>query len=247
MPIPSATYSQMCELRKILNNQYQISELQIVESVAFSMAMVVRSALGLHADNGIVGVIYDDSTAGLISLACARHLVNAGCSIKLIVLGNENFSSPLLQQLLHPLEELHTPPFTWSEIQKLGQTDEFLASCHNVICGLAPTKNNLADIHHKLITELNDHSVPVHCIKAPLGLDITGTTLSQDSLYASSTLSLGIPYLALEKASDFIGRHYLADISLPSIEIEKITGISMPLVFAEQPVIQIYTEEIVAE
>ncbi len=238
--LPGASIAEMAQLRSSLDTQIGVSTLQIAESVAFSMAMVVRSALGLHAYQASIGILYHDTLSGWAALATARHLSNAGCSMTLVKCSETNPPSAQLEQLLRPLEALGLTISSWSDLSRNGATESFLSSCHNLVCGIsaADTINEYQTI--SLTTALNEHSIPVHCIEAPLGLNLDTGQAHEHTLYASSTLSLGIPYQGLAAGHDWVGRHYLADISLPQALIEEQKGAPFPILFSEQPVIQIF-------
>jgi hypothetical protein len=58
-------------------------------------------------------------------------------------------------------------------------------------------------------------------------------------LFASSTLSLGLPLAGLSGGRDRVGRHYVCDVSF-SKEIFARAGVAWTPLFAEQPVVQIF-------
>ena len=238
--ISGASIEEIEQLRSTLSSQIGLLDLQIAESAAFSMAMVVRSALGLHADQASIGILYNDTLAGWIALATARHLSNAGCSMTMVECSRIEQPSTILTQLRQPLRALRLAELSWQDIKKLGNLENFLSSCHNLVCGISGANPLSKQDKRSLTSALNEHSVPVHCIEAPLGIDLNSGKASEETLYASSTLSLGIPYQGLAMGHDWVGRHYLADISLPFSTITEIIGRPFPILFSEQPVIQIF-------
>ncbi len=243
---PGASVAEMEKLRGLLSSELGVTSLQIVESVAYSMAMVVRVALGLTADQASVGVIYNDSLAGWISLAAARHLFNAGCKTQLVRCEDTPTPSPILEQLKRPLSYLKMHEATFSVLRARREVKPFLASCHNVLFGISPESSFATDERcQSIVRTLNENSIPVHAIEAPLGVDLDSGVPGEAPLFASSTLSLGVPYSGLAAGTAHTGRHYLADISLPYPLISETLGCQFPALFSEQPVIQIFpvTEE----
>ena len=234
----------MQQLRKTLETDLSIAPIQVVESVAYSLAMIVRAALGLHAAESYIAVLYQDTLEGWIALATARHLVNAGSHTRLISYAISGSPSTMLLQLLKPLRFLGLPESDFDKLASRSEINDLLSSCHNLLCGVSPDSlTNAHNSHSELISCLNDHSIPVHCINAPLGISLHDGKPVGEPLYASSTLSLGIPFQALAAAHEFVGRHYLADISLPFSIIQATINAPFPCLFSEQPVIQIFPQE----
>lgn len=235
---PGVSSAGRAAVRSALASELGITDLQIAESVAFSMSMVVRAALGLHANQAEIAVLVHDSLPGWIALATARHLINAGSRAQLVEWLPSGTPTPIFSQLRRPLDVLGTQVRSWDDLIQSGETESFLSSCHALICGIDalhrhPQQDSLCQV-------LNEHSIPVHSIELPLGLDPDTGIPAQDTLYASSTLCLGIPLEGLDAGAEFAGRLYLADISLSSVLIEHLLKLSFPILFAEQPVIQIF-------
>ena len=237
--------NQMSELRTALEGEIGVSTLQIVESVAYSMAMVVRVALGLTAEEASVGVLYSDSLPGWIALATARHLKNSGCETRLVQCDDQDLPSPTLSLLKKPLQFLNVIEYSFDQLKEKRELKPFLGSCHNLICGVSLANGKVPhDRAMQIIESLNENAVPVHSIDAPLGVNLDSGEAHEQPLYSSSTLSLGIPYKGLGIGNRYVGRHYLADISIPAELSKRILGLELPTLFAEQPVIQIFPEEV---
>ena len=79
------TFTAFTDLLKTLNEKYYVSSIQIIESASFSLAMVIRSHLGLSAEGGKIGIIAKDNLAGSLALAAARRLYNAGTNSTIII------------------------------------------------------------------------------------------------------------------------------------------------------------------
>jgi NAD(P)H-hydrate repair Nnr-like enzyme with NAD(P)H-hydrate epimerase domain len=209
-----------------------ISPLQVAEAASYSMAMVVRYALGLSATGGRVCALVGDSIAGAVALATLRHLVNAGAEGLILTVSKE---AKLLVPQLAPLSKMGVPLEVLSAATSLG---EIAASCHNVIFGLFGT-TGADSLLQEIVSVLNEQQTPIHTIEAPLGLDLQTGAVSRQALFASSTLSLGAPYSALNPGQECVGRHYLCDISFTQAMYQKYGDDLSPL-FAEQPVTQIF-------
>jgi len=202
------------------------------------MAMVVRYALGLSAAGGEVTLVVGDTISGQIALATARHLVHGGALTHIFVLSASPDLSPDFEKQKLALEALGMASSLHPPAGIPEDMEEAVSRSHNVICGLSGVPvEGLGD----LLDLLNDSPTPVHTVESPIGIDLTTGTVKGTPLFASSTLSLGVPLSGLKTGKDLVGRHYIADISLPSSLLAEY-GIPFPTLFSEQPVQQILSE-----
>jgi hypothetical protein len=228
-------------IRAQLWDHYGITVTQSIEAASFSLAMVVRYALGLSATGGKVAAIVAPCFAGGVVLAGMRHLVNAGCQgIILEIPGNEP-NRKVADSYAHQLsilEKMGVPKVLWESHLPLEPFHEALVDMHNVIFGVtkgSPTDGQLVDRVSNLMNEIR---TPVHCVECPWGLNTATLSLEGVTLYASSTLSCGAVLEGLYQFRDYVGRHYICDLSIP----ETLTAPHEPglnHLFSEQPVLQI--------
>jgi NAD(P)H-hydrate repair Nnr-like enzyme with NAD(P)H-hydrate epimerase domain len=225
-------------IRAALINKYYLNNLQIAEAASYSMAMVVRYALGLTAQDGQVLVFVNDSLPGLISLATARHLSVAGSSCTVITYNNRDNKSAEFSSLVNITKALQIPIHDSVNVDSI---EVMLNNSHNVILGLFDIERPVNSDYDKLIEILNEARTPIHCIDMPLGVDVeTGQGLS-NPLFASSTLSLGTVYSGLFNGATYAGRHYICDISICK-ELYLSEGLDLCPLFYEQPVTQIFPQ-----
>lgn len=238
--LPAFSCAQLAALHQALP-ALGIEPAQIVEAASYSLAMVVRYALGLSAEGGQVGAIVSDCLAGAVALATIRHLANSGAVAQIILLGDERtFKSPARKQL-EISAKMQTATCGWrNEAANRPRLGSLLESCHNIICGFSdPLNPDAPSADSTLIEMLNEASTPLHCIECPYGIDPDDGRPSPQALFCSSTLSLGAPLKGLYNGSEYAGRHYLCDISITPAMYESC-GVNLAGLFAEQPVLQIY-------
>lgn len=240
--VEGISFAARCQILAELRAMGLLEE-QIAEAASYSMAMVVRYALGLSASDGQVCAIAGDCVAGQIAMATLRHLVNAGANGRLVVIKG---AEPLSQQLgrqLELLKPLNVATATAaSPGQILGSAAPLTANVHNVICGTFEARGVAAADLKGLIDHLNDASTPLHCLEAPAGVDPDSGAPVGPPLFASSTLSLGAPLSGLHSGNEYAGRHYLCDISVTRDMYAKLGLRSAHSAFAEQPVVQLFKE-----
>ena len=239
LPIPGITPEDFQEIFRITLSDYGISVLQAAENGGFSLAMVVRYALGLSAEGGHSAIIYNDSLAGAVTLAGARHLVNAGASVKLFHIIDPGCINAQVQaeinNLLTPLKKMGAEPTDILSHLPPHALHEELPRCHNVILGMGTTDSIKMSY---FVDALNDSPAPIHCVQCPLGLNPILGKPTTNTIFASSTLSLGAPLVGLSEGAEYVGRHYVCDISIPHVVYSE-RGINYPFLFSDQPVKQI--------
>lgn len=235
----------MERMRCELVESYGISHAQIVEASSYSMAMVVRFALGLSATGGAVIALVNDSLAGWVAVATARHLANAGAKVTVVtpfeLTETKAKTMPELSRQLAPLSVMGIDHMSWTSAKENEFFNNQIQSSHNVICGLFAAGNTVSTLEDDITTILNEAKTPVHTVEAPIGLDVDSGQPTGKPLFASSTLSLGAPYKGLYFGNDYVGRHYVCDISLTKSIYEK-EGVDLTCLFAEQPVIQVFSD-----
>ena len=218
---------------------YGITIPQICEAASYSMAMVVRVALGLSADRAVIGALVTDSLSGWTALAAVRHLVNAGSVCQLV---GVQLPDPLSEQFklqLRPLEKMGAELVRWNDASQNPQMSQLVLDCHAVLCGLFSASGPPGAFEENIAGVINELQTPIHTIQCPLGVDPDDGSHRRGAIVSSSTISLGMPLMGLHKAHDFVGRHYLCDISLTRQLYQK-GGSDLTPLFAEQPVIQIF-------
>lgn len=238
LAFPGVTRSKSEELRRELYSEFGITPTQIAEAASYSMAMVVRFALGLSAQGGRVCALFRDCLGGYIALATARHLVNAGCDATLIFTGDDSNPSSELQAQLKTLDRMGLTCTIWNSSGQNEAITELLGECHNCIVGLFDPSKEADPFDSNITDVINEVSTPLYAVEAPLGVDVD-SGVSNNPVFASCTLSLGIPYVGLHPGHEYVGRHYLCDISLTR-ELYKKVELNLAPVFAEQPVQQIF-------
>lgn len=241
---PGFTKEQLRTMFLQLESDLGLTAAQYCEAASYSMAMVVRYALGLTAEGGKVTGLIADTRAGWVALGTLRHLQNCGAGVHLITLPDPEQGSADLKLQLKPLLKSGAQLHPWSLlIDKNPLISELFSTSHNIICGLYDPSNDNKLQHPELVQTLNDLSTPIHCIEAPLGINEDDGKPGAEPLFASSTLSLGAPFTGLFWGHQYVGRHYLCDVSL-SPHVYSQAGFDLSLLFAEQPVVQIHPKDL---
>lgn len=242
VPVSGISQATFERLVGSLTREYGLTTTQIVESASYSMAMVVRAALGLSAAGGRICALATDSLSGWISIATMRHLANGGADPLIVLVAPQQQSSPELEQQLKPLGKMGVPIFDWAPSGNEKDFAALIESCHNIILGVTAIGTSTPAFQEPLVEILSELPTPLHCIQSPLGVNPDTGAVHKASIFASSTMSLGIPLAGLHPAREYVGRHYVCDISFARQQyIEE--GQDLTLLFADQPVVQLLAQD----
>lgn len=236
-PVPTCPWHTWHAIKADLV-QYGLSSLQMAEACGFSSAMVVRFALGLSSLGGVVTVLASDSFYGWVSLACARHLLNGGSSVRIVMIPSGEQGTSPVSALLPIAARLGADIHYWNDPRDVNHVLQIVESSHNVLCGLSDAGASSRAWSRSVIECMNESAVPAHAIGTPVGISPDKRIIEDEALYASSTLSLGLPLEALNHNSDLVGRHYLCDMSWGRQQYLQV-GLNGAPLFAEQPVIRL--------
>jgi NAD(P)H-hydrate repair Nnr-like enzyme with NAD(P)H-hydrate epimerase domain len=233
--IPSVSAKIATQMRNRAITEFGIPPLLMAESCAFSFAMVVRNALGLSAEGGISSCIVNDSFSGLVVLATARHLINAGASVQLIYAGSLDEVSKDMETQLNILGAYGCGLTVWDKLEDAQTIGALLEQGHNCLLGTIKF-DSPNDPFQKATNELlNELNTPIYCFDFPTQVDPdTGKSLGSP-LYASATVCAGVLVNGIESAEDYTGRIYVCDSVIPRPLYEQLVP-DFPVIFSEQPV-----------
>ena len=236
-----------------LCEKYHLTPAALAEGPAYSLAMVVRYALGLSAQGGLICGMVRDTLAGSIAINCLRHLKNAGSDVAILVLGHAKEDSLInIQDSLRSAEAYGMNVEYWNNTEQNDLVIDIIQECHNIIFGSADITSSKQGSQQadpfldSCVSILNELSTPVHCVLAPSGVNLETGELVGERLFASSTMALGAPLTSLLQQPDLLGRLYVSDLSLPRSFYSELSK-EFPILFDEQPIIPLQIRQSEAE
>jgi hypothetical protein len=140
-------------------------------------------------------------------------------------------------RLLHTLQARGAEIYRWDEVV-WADVGPIVESSHNVLCGLSDAPDTLLPWAELFTNDMNESAIPVHTVGAPTGFDLHGIHPHPFKLFASSTLSIGLPLEPLMQEPHLLGRHYLADAGW-RLDTYRQTNFKGAPLFAEQPVVKL--------
>ncbi len=235
MKIPHITVSQMKKLDNLIMN-IGISLEMMMENAGRNLADL---AVKLKKDNFVFLIGNGNNGGG--GLAAARHLINRGKNVYVIVAEGRNKFKPVpLKQ--YGIVQNMAKTIIHCNNKNLSRIKELIRKCNIIVdCLLGyGLKGNPNGNICELIILANESKKKILSLDAPSGLDLDNGMTYEPCIRADATMTLALPkkgFLNL-RAKKYFGRLYLADISVPKIIYERI-GIKTGNLFNKSPVIMI--------
>jgi NAD(P)H-hydrate epimerase len=170
--IPLYSTSQIRDLDNFAINEAGIPGLLLMENAAINISDVVTEKLSTIGSGSNIGIICGKGNNGGDGLAAARHLVNAGYTITIIMLGKQNELSPDCRKNYDILKNLDSPEITF--VNYTGLKDlKYFNKCDTIIDALlgSGAKGELKEPVTSIIRELNNLNSFKIAIDIPTGLD----------------------------------------------------------------------------
>lgn len=232
-PIPSLTTEQMREVDRLMVEEYQIDLLQMMENTGRSLALLARRMLDGDVMDRPVVVLAGRGNNGGGGLVAARHLLNWGAWVQLLLTHRPEEYSGIPARQLSILQAMDAP-LAWAEDGwELPPADLIVDSVIGYGIQGDPTGATA-----NLIALANSSVAPILSLDVPSGLDATTGQRYSPHITAAATLTLALPKsgLLVPAARSAVGRLYLADIGVPPVLYERL-GLDVPPLFVTDTIV----------
>lgn len=240
LEIPAVKAATMAEVDRLATTEFGISLPQMLELAGSHLAEVIRRELGGNLADRSVLVAVGPGNNGAGGLAAARHLMNRGAAVRVVL------SRPALRMTEAGRNQLATLiamgalccVATWD------LTDEELAAALaradlvvDAILGYRILGAPRGEAE-RLVGFINRAARPVVSLDVPTGLDPDTGAVRGPAIRGQATLTLALPKIGLLSAgaSPHTGRLYLADLGLPAALFTRM-GLVVPAIFATAPIV----------
>lgn len=235
--VPQISTAQMREVERLMIEVYQISALQMMENAGRNLALLAKRLFDNDIADRPIVVLAGRGNNGGGGLAAARHLLNWGAWVQIVLTYPvEEFQGATAQQLA-TLQAMGAPLAWAEEGWELPLADLMIDAL--VGCGLrAAPQGKTRD----LIQLANSSRAPILSLEAPSGLDTTSGQLFTPYIQATATLALALPKTGLFTGAAACGDLYLADISVPP-QLYAELGLDVPPLFAQETLLPLTISE----
>ena len=232
--LPALTVEQMCQVPRLLVENYAITPIQTMENAGHALALLAKSMLdGDLVDRPIV-VLAGRGNNGSAGLVAARHLLNWGAWVQIVCAHPpEAYTGAPARQL--QIIQAMGAPLAWAEEGwELPPSDLVIDAVIGV--GLDGEPRGKA---RDLIQLANSSAAPILSLDLPSGVDGDQGELFMPHIRAAVTLTLALPKRGLlkEQARGACGDLYLGDIGVPP-ELYTHFGLEVPPFFSRDPILR---------
>lgn len=229
MDIPALTTAQMREVDRLMVDTYHIGLRQMMENAGRGLAELARTILGGNVQGRPITVLCGPGNNGGGGMVAARHLHNWGARLNPVLAAKTERLKDVPAEQWSVLQALHLDP----ERFELRSSDLLV----DALLGYGSAGDPRSPVR-EWIEQANASGVPILALDSPSGLDTTTGRPGQPCIRAEVTMTLALPKTGLlaERARDYVGRLYLADIGVPP-ELYRQLGIEVGSPFSEVPLV----------
>ncbi len=233
MNIPAITTQQMAEVDRLMIEEYDIRLIQMMENAGRNLAELARQMLSGKVMERKVTVLCGGGNNGGGGMVAARHLHNWGASVWVKLTTREERLKDIPAHQWKILKTMQIPEV--SDPAEVTSSDLVIDAI--IGYGLQGDPRGGAA---EWIEWANHQSCPILALDTPSGLDTTTGRPGTPVIQAASTLTLALPKIGLSKheAKPYVGRVYLADISVPP-ELYRRIGVEVGIIFNKETIVEI--------
>ena len=239
--IPTVTVDQMREVDRMMVDKIGVSILMMMENASRNIAILSRKLLGGNIKNKHIIVLCGKGNNGGDGLGAARHLINFGGTVTCILSGHKENLGGNARVQFNVLKNIDATIIEFSD-QEEQIIQEKINNSDLVIDTLLGynLKGNPKEPIATLINLSNSAGRSILAVDIPSGLDGNTGQPHAPTIKANTTITLALPKAGLltEKAKEFVGELYLADLSVPKNVYDKL-GISIPVLFEHQEIVKV--------
>lgn len=240
--IPTIDAARMAEVHRIASEEFGITRPQVLEHAGAHVAEVLRLELGGDLRGRDVVVAVGPGSIGGAGLAAARHLLNRGAHVRVVLaqpaLRLDDDGRSQLATLIAMGAACRVATFDLPDrelVETLAAADMIIDAIMGSRSGDTPD----ADIE-RLAGFVVRAGRPVVSLDLPTGTDPDTGGVRGLAVTASATVILALPKRGLlaAAAAGRTGRLYLADIGLPAALYERV-GLDVGPIFATGRIVAI--------
>ena len=229
LSVPTVSAEQMREVDRLMEEQYGVALLQMMENAGRNLAHLARRRyFDDDARNTRILVLAGSGGKGGGGLVCARRLHNWGADVRVWLTKPADELRAVPRRQLGILEAIGIPVTIAIGGGGLPAADLIVDAIIGYSLSGTPTGSAAA-----LVAAANHHAAPVLSLDSPSGLDTDTGVPHGPAIRADATMTLALPKAGLleSAAAEHVGELYVADISVPP-GLYSALGITVGPIFA---------------
>lgn len=239
--IPTVTVDQMREVDRLMVEDIGVSITMMMEHASRATANLSRTVVGGSVNGKTISILCGKGNNGGDGLAAARHLVNYGALVRVFLATsvtdlNENAAAQYRILQNSNIEVFSPNGDTFQRLERaLFESDLVIDALLGYNLKGDPRQPIAA-----MIDLTNESGKPILAVDIPSGLTGDSGRPYAHTIKAAVTLTLALPKVGLttDEAKPYVGRLYLADLSVPNTVYQKL-GITVPLIYEKEEIVAI--------
>lgn len=229
--IPALSVDQMVEVDRLMIEEFHIDLIQMMENAGRNLADCALQLTNEQPDPSFLFICGSGNNGGG-GLVAARHLINRGYHVSIVLTRPENSLKVIPAHQWTILKKMDAAPYFKPELRAYNLIIDAIIGY-----GL---KGNPRDEAAHWISVINQSGVPVLALDVPSGLDAANGRPSSHCIQAKATLTLALPKTGLltKEAKPYVGTLFLADISVPQ-RLYQSLGITVGPIFHKASLIKV--------
>ena len=237
--VPFITKEEMIEVDRLMVEKYKISLIQMMENAGRNLASLSRNLFfNSNVTNKRILVLTGHGANGGGGLVCARHLINWGADVKIIITKNENDFIGVPKHQLDILKNMEASVYQFDNYPKTFNADLIIEA----LVGYS-LSGNPKGVVKEIIDYVNKLSAKKISLDVPAGIDLFAGKVMEPTINADAVLTLALPKRGMEKREikKQIKSLYLADISVPpSLYKLLLSNLKTEHIFSNSEIVKVW-------
>lgn len=218
------TAAEMREIDNATINEYGIPGMVLMENAGIKVTETVRYELNGELRGKVIVVFVAKGNNGGDGLVIARHLLNQGADVRLMLLENSDKIKGDAAVNLGIWNKMGKDIYRIYQPNGVNVVKVALLNADLIVDAIYGTgfKGKVNEKVGRIIQLINDSKLPVISVDIPSGLEADTGKVPNICVKAKVTVTFGLPKvgLTLERGPEVIGRLEVADISIPRSLLE---------------------------
>ena len=239
--IPVVTVAQMREVDRVMVDEIGTSILMMMENASRNIAVLARKLLGGSVRSKRIVIFCGKGNNGGDGLGAARHLINFGGEVTCILSERKENLGGNTRAQFNILKNIDAAIIEFSN-EQVNLIQEKTKNSDLIIDALLGynLQGDPREPIASLINLSNNAGIPILAVDVPSGLDGNTGQPHLPTIKADTTITIALPKVGLmtEKAKEYVGKLYVADLSVPKEVYDKL-GINIPVLFEHQEIVKV--------
>ncbi|AEF93381.1 YjeF-related protein [Desulfotomaculum nigrificans CO-1-SRB] len=212
------TAAEMRQIDQTAIKQHGIPGIVLMENAGLRVVEVIEGILGDVRDQ-VFSIIVGKGNNGGDGLVVARHLLNRGAQVKVLLMADPADFQGDARVNLNIWQNMGQPVYQVNQVNGINIIKVALLNTSMVIDALYGTGFHgvVNEKVGRIIELINDSHIPVVAVDIPSGLEADTGQVNGPCIKADHTVTFGLPKIGLvvEPGASYTGQLHIVDISLP--------------------------------